>query len=182
MRPLLLALLALSACATASATPRRCVTTCGLVSNQGNCFGLQLLESRVLKTFDRYVDNWTQAQVCSALAGWEIRIHKRTPEDDGCGTRGWMLHPHFCVAGFTNVERKQIELPDTLWTSGALSHELVHVVDLKLYGVAGHCRWGERGVNHALQTITGVDNPGQPERTCPDYPRIGSGLDGGFSY
>lgn len=157
--------LVLAGCATVQAQPTdgACLTRCGMLS-RWNCAELQETEDAVVKAFDRYVDNWSADQVCTALAGWVLVQHHRTPADKACGT-AWVLFPvsetRFvpgCATGYTHTHLRMVEVVDTNWRTNALAHELVHVVDFTRYGLVGHCRWKERGVKKALRAVNGYED------------------------
>ena len=142
-----------------------CVSVCGLKAPT-NCAGLAKAEARAVLAFERYVDDWAVVDVCAAINGWAIVIHQRTKEDDKhCPPPAWRVR-NICALGFTKPSAKTIELADDDYESNALTHELVHVVDVVKYGTAGHCDWVDRGVKLALREATGIEDKSPADADC----------------
>lgn len=165
------ALLLASACVHISEEPSPpliplCVTSCGLITLDGDCAALEAFQQRVLRSFARYVDNWTEAVACDGMAGWTIIIHERNMTDIACSPPGWLLVPRLCATGFTDIVNDKIVLTDTDWVNSALAHELVHAIDVRTYGTVGHCRWNDRGVKAGILEATGRADHSLPEASC----------------
>ncbi len=136
-----------------------CVTTCGLRFDAGiDCAGLQEMETRTLRAFEQRVTHWDYARTCEALDGWKIFIHKRTHEDQTeCPEGGFWYQNNDkdCFAGYAHVFTREIELDNGEWQNNAIAHELVHVLQVGLGELIGHCFWKERGILRALKFATG---------------------------
>lgn len=157
---------AVLSCAPVQRPPTpECITPCGIRA-PGNCETLQALERRAVRVFGDL--GWGGPKgVCAALNGWELARHYRRPSDGvACGPRAWAV-AGFCVRGYTHVNTRTIELPDLEWRDGALTHELVHVLDLAVFDRAGHCAWEARGIKAALLEIQGYPDESDSESTCP---------------
>lgn len=168
MNRLLVTLVCLTTCAHVEASDAApCVTTCGL-QGPGNCAELETAERRIVSALARYADRSARV-TCGALKGWRVRVHQRTALDEvTCADRGnsWSTASGLCVIGYTHQELREIELPDSDWTHNSFAHEAVHVVDIAVVGVPGHCRWKERGVKAALAAV-GHKDLSEPEVDCP---------------
>ena len=148
-------------------TPQTCQTRCGLRSPAG-CPALQALEDRAVRAFGR-LDWGGPEAVCAALQGWRIRVHPRRESDDiACSPRAWVLSAGLCALGYTHVESREVELPDTDFESNVIAHELVHVLDLTIHGHAGHCEWYSRGIKTALLEIQGLEDTSEAESSCAE--------------
>lgn len=154
-------------CALLLSSPARaqtCVTRCGLKA-WANCETLQATESAFLRHAAGRVDGYTPERVCAALKGWIVRVHAPNAFDYSCrmAPGSWRYLSSLpglllCVSGYTYVEMRVIETSDDLWHSNALPHELIHVVDVAIWGTTGHDRWRDRGVCAALKAVTGEDD------------------------
>lgn len=169
MRPWLAAAVGFLTCAAVPRVYPRpnlpCVTRCGL-QGPSNCVELAGIEARAVEVFGR-LDWGGPEQVCRALNGWQIKLHKyRYSDGVGCEGKAWVLYPGACALGYTEEATKEIELPDDNWREGALTHELVHALDLSLHGKAGHCLWGARGVKAGIEEIQGYPDESRAERWC----------------
>lgn len=138
--------------------PPICVTKCGLVSEDFRCEELQATETATLEALARFA-NMPVARSCPALAGWTVHLNQKAP-NDLCPGQSWAIIEDLCVVGFTHFEVNALEVArSATLQSGALPHEIVHVLDLAHGRPRGHCFWTERGVKRALKEITGeVDN------------------------
>lgn len=173
MKPWLAAAVGFLTCASVPHTMPRgalsCVTRCGL-QGPSNCVELAGMEARAVEVFGR-LDWGGPEQVCRALKGWRITLHQYRPSDRaGCEGKAWVISAGMCALGYTEDATKEIELPDDQYREGALTHELVHVLDLEIHGRAGHCLWNARGVKAGIEEIQGYPDVSRSERWCmPDH-------------
>jgi hypothetical protein len=167
-------LVLLAACAPKRAAPpppaavdAGCVTTCGLRTADGDCAELRAFEPEVIRAVGS-LPKMDPEDVCAAVHGWRIKLHVRTAYDtDMCGDLSWWLAPGFCIAGYTWKDDRTIELATTNWRHNALTHEVVHVADLKRTGGRpGHCLWKYPQVGETLEHLTGRHENQKPEADC----------------
>ncbi len=153
-----------------NASKESCLTRCGLRADS-QCENLQALENKVIAAFERYA-RIPAAKTCAAFSGWYVRPHVRVVADHDCqSTYAWSMGTTWtgplCVIGYTHEGGRWVEVPNSNWLKNPLPHELVHVVDLYLTGVVGHCAWKERGIKDALKAVRGIEDESEPEGDCP---------------
>lgn len=167
MKALLGALL-LAGCAGARPPAPVCVTACGMLTAAGRCEELKKQERRIVRELGGTL-GLTRADVCEALKGWTVEVHRHDDKKDAkCSGQAWLLSPGFCALGYTHIDTRVVEVGDDRWETNALAHELVHVADFAALGHAGHCLWQHRGVKDALERLTGVPDWTPPEKSCVD--------------
>lgn len=94
--------------------------------------------------------------------------HYRVSDAIACPSgKSWpaAFRPTLCLLGYTHENLHLVEVNKAEWLSSTLSHELVHVVELKARGRAGHCRWDPRGVKAALFRVTGSQDDSDSDCT-----------------
>ncbi len=129
-----------------------CRTTCGLRADVGRpaCEELQEQEDRVLTALERTAGlDWDVT--CPALRGWKVVTHEPDPKDGLCEAPGWYHEAGLCVVGFTHRETQRVELTGALFRSNALSHELIHVIQIRRGLPVGHCGWKRDRIKDALR-------------------------------
>jgi hypothetical protein len=166
VRRLLVALVVLASCAHAAppVPAGYCETPCGL-RWKGDCTALAKTEKRVIAAYAKHAKEFgTREDICAAFAGYAVVVHRQDKTDKKkCGA-GWLLGT-FCASGYTHYAEHVIEIFDDDFESGALAHELGHVLSQKTAG-GGHCAWQERGIKAAIKEVTGSSDKSPPESTC----------------
>jgi hypothetical protein len=164
-------LVLLASCATPgarAAANAKCVTPCGMFTNEGNCESLQRFELRAVRGLSGVVHEWPAEKICASLKGWEVRVHPHAKEADVlCPARSWQHFPGLCVWGYTYDDRKMIEVHAPEWDRSALAHEIAHVAGLAITKDQGHCRWvrGSRFVK-MISELEGEPDINVPEKYC----------------
>src|SRR4029077_2046082 len=167
---ILIALLA--ACCTLRQDPP-CVSVCGMLPEKGGCGDLKDFEASTLLAVDRYADDIEARDLCQAVKGWKIEIHKFTEEDEDRCARGawWEPIERHCVVGIAHPvwPPHTIELAHFHWKESALFHEMIHVVDIHRGKLTGpwHCGGELLGRKDALYDATGYPDTTREEKACP---------------
>lgn len=177
MTRLLFPLLLLASCAAGrhnlSSQPNdgpACMTPCGLIAKPKSCKALKAAELKILAAYAENVPEWTADEMCAAMKGWVLIVHKMKPKDEACRA----LYPYpdvwtfgnLCITGYTHWQIKVVEIGNEDWGHNALAHELGHVFSVSTGVGLGHCDWEARGIKAALKSATGKDDPTPSEGEC----------------
>lgn len=154
------------------------VTDCGMVAEEFYPT-LQAAETRIVNRFSK-LREYRGLNICKALSGWKVKVHpiKRSDSVMCNAPNAWVLEPYgLCVLGFTDIEERTVWIGDAKFFDNSLAHEIVHVLDLAFKGHAGHCNFVQRGVEAALQELTGLPDGSVSELDCPPFEATEACLD-----
>lgn len=123
-----------------------CITPCGLpVYGTQDCDGANAAEARALYAFKANVAGWDRATACPWLQTATLAVRET---EDGTfevwGTR---------AAGVTWLPSGDIEIGTAEWKSSAFTHELAHVLELRIDQAEtddAHSTWAGRGIKTAI--------------------------------